>query len=618
MAEAKKSLIRRFFGGLWRLLTWLRVGLSNLVFLVLIILLFATFSERLPEPIQANSALLLNPVGVVVDQKSYEDPLQILFSQSNPSEREVLLRDIIKAIELAAEDEAINSLVLDFSQLYFVGLSKSQEIAQALRTFKATGKEVVAVGTMFNQDQYYLASHADQIYLHPLGSVLLEGYSSYQNYFAEALDKLKINMHVFKAGNYKSAVEPFTRNSMSEYAAEANYLWLSQLWQGYISTVTEQRDMTADNLADYINNYDVSLDQAGGSMADAALKAGLVDAIKNRHEVNQALVGIVGGSDEEGRYRSVAFENYLTLKQLLSPKTDNSTGDKVGIIVARGTILDGHMPDGVIGGDTMAGLIEQARTDNTIDAVVLRVDSGGGSLFASEIIKEQMDLLVASGKPVVVSMGAVAASGGYWIAANADQIWAMPSTLTGSIGVFAAFPTLEGSLAELGIHTDGVGTTELAGGLRVDRDLSPVATAALQHNIEYSYQLFLDTVATGRDMSPAEVDTVAQGRVWTGQAALEKGLVDHLGGLNQATQAAAELAGLDSYEVTYVQQTLSPQEMLLKQLSGEMSGFMARTTPGWLAGLHRALAPLKQQLQWFGHLNDPVGLYAQCLPCQSI
>lgn len=615
MDRSITASIKAFFSLLWRVLTSVRQGLANTLFIISLLLIVVIYSNRSPDPLQEESALLFNPVGVVVDQKRYQNPFQALMNNPVASEREVLLRDLIEAIELAKDDPAINSLVLDLNRLYFVGVSKTSEISAALDDFRASGKPIIAIADYYSQDQYLLASYADEIMLHPMGAVLLEGYSNYQNYFAEALAKLRINVHVFKVGNYKSAVEPFVRNDMSDYAAEASYRWLNQLWTSFIDNIVVRRGVAPEALSQYIDNYDVVLEQVGGNAAEAALALGLIDSIKNRSQMNDALIAKIGGSDEAGLYRSVSYDKYLLLRDIYDAKP--AAEDKVAVIVAKGMILDGEQPPGMIGGDTLATLILRAQQDDDIDALVLRIDSGGGSAFASEIVREQVLRFKESEKPLVVSMGSVAASGGYWISANASEIWATPATLTGSIGVFGMFPTLEDSLAGLGVRTDGVGTTRLAGSARLDRAINPVFESALQHTLNSTYQRFLEIVAQGRKMDLADVDDAAQGRVWTGTDAKDRGLVDKLGGLNGAISAAAELAGVTEYEVHYITDRLGPRELLLKRLSGAMGLLFAQheSPDKLLRGLNSLFAPITSMVRYLTSLNDPQGVYAHCALC---
>ena len=615
MNKSLKDYIKTFFSRSWRILTQVRQGVQNTIFLMILLFIVVSYSNRLPDPLQGESALLFNPVGVVVDQKSYENPFQTLLNKPTDSEREVLLRDLIEAVELAKNDTAINSLVLDLNRLDFIGISKASELVATFEDFKSSGKSIISIADYYNQDKYLLASYADEIMIHPMGAVQLDGYSNYQNYFAQALKKLRISVHVFKVGNYKSAVEPFVRNDMSVYAAQASYNWLNQLWSSYIDGVGVRRNIESDTLNKYVNNYDVVLEQVGGSAAQAALSFGFVDSIKNRLQMNQILIKKVGGSDKNGKFKAVAYDDYLKLRELYHPRP--IAEDKVAVIVAKGMILNGEQPAGTIGGDTLAQLIRQAYVDDEIDSLVLRIDSGGGSAFASEVVREQIIRFKKSEKPLVVSMGSVAASGGYWIAANANQIWATPTTLTGSIGVFGLFPTLEKSLAELGITSDGVGTTQLSGSARLDRAINPVLESAIQHTLNSTYQYFLEIVSVGRKMKLTEVAKTAQGRVWTGIDAKERGLVDNLGGLNSAISAAADLAGLTEYEVKYIKSQQSPRELLLEQVLGvmELSTDQITRSQNIRSGLNSLFAPITELVRYLSNLNDPQGVYAQCTVC---
>nr|WP_235015515.1 signal peptide peptidase SppA [Oceanicoccus sp. KOV_DT_Chl] len=439
----------------------LRLLVINLVFLIIVsIVIIALSSTDIPS-VPKKTALLLNIQGSLVDQKNYIDPLTQLIGQADPSQQEVLVQDVIDAVNFARDDQRITTLVLSLDQMRYGGISKMQEIAPVLQAFRDSGKKIIAFGDIYTQDQYWLAAQADEVYLHPFGGVLIEGYGLYRNYFKKALDKLEINYHVFRVGEFKSAMEPYMRDDMSNEAKQANLVWLGDLWQQYTSGITQRRNLAATAVDEYINGIDKLLEQYHGDTASVAVASGLVDGVKNRDEVNAYLISQVGAEDEDGNYQAVGFKKYLWLKRLESsqPVTEN----KVGIIVASGNIVDGDQPAGVVGGDTLSLLIRDARMDNSVKALVLRINSGGGSAFASEIIRRELELLRAEGKPLVVSMGSMAASGGYWIAAQADQIWATPTTLTGSIGIFGAFPTVDKSLAKLGISTDGVGTTSLAG-----------------------------------------------------------------------------------------------------------------------------------------------------------
>jgi protease-4 len=616
MMEARQpGLIKRSFLFCWRLLNNLRRLVLNLIFLLLVILVVAgIFSEEGPA-IPDASALIINPSGVLVDQFSYVDPFSSLMA-GNDAPPETLLSDLVKAIDTAAGDKRIKLIVLQTDALEHAGISKTEELSAALQRFREQKKQVIAVGDSFNQDQYLLAAQADQILMNPMGQVLLQGFGVYTNYFKEALDKLQINVHVFRVGAFKSAVEPFIRDDMSE-EVKANHLgWLRSLWQHYKTEVAVRRHIDPAKIDDYVNKVDEVFAAADGDTGKAALSWHLVDALKTRDEINDLLVAQVG-ADENGDFRGIDFRDYLAAEKHLHV---GPQGDRVGVIVASGVILDGEQRAGQVGGDTLAGLIRQARDDEHIKAVVLRVDSEGGSAFASEIIRQELLSLQKVGKPVVVSMGSIAASGGYWISAGADEVWATPGTITGSIGIFGAFPTIEKSLNKLGVHTDGVGTTAMAGAMRIDRPLDAVTARAIQSNIDSGYRNFLHVVATGRELDIAEVDKIAQGRVWSGSDALTIGLVDKLGGLNDAIAAAAARARLQRYDAEWIEQPLSFPEALMQQLSGVLSDLRPAAKAHWYgaAAIWSPLRPLLVEAQRLAMFNDPKAAYVYCVPCARL
>lgn len=610
---SKTSLLRRILSAIWGVITRIRLALSNILFLVMIAFVYFVYIAGESEPVPEKAALLLNMSGTVVDQKSAVNPLQALISEQFPTDHEVLLRDVIDAIDYAAEDPAINSLVMELGSLMYVGISKTQEIIPALQRFRESGKPIVAVGDYFTQDQYLLASHADTVISHPMGGVVLEGFSSYRNYFRDALEKISVNVHVFRAGDHKSAVEPFIRDDMSPGEKVQTSLWLENLWGQYTSTVEEQRALEPGAVNDYVNNFTRRLESQGGDSAQAAIEAGLVDMLLSRNDSNDFLVELVGATNEDGLYEAVVFERYVARKR---PRQFGAQrGDRIAVVTAEGEILPGDQPPGTIGGDSLARLIRGAVEADGVKALVLRVNSGGGSMFASEIIRQQVLHARDMGVPVVVSMGSVAASGGYYIAAEADEIWVTPSTITGSIGVFAAFPTFEELLDRVGIYTDGVGTTALAGSLRADRPLNPDVVAALHSGVEFAYVSFLQIVAQGRDMTVAEVDPLAGGRVWSATDALESGLVDNVGTLADAVSAAAGLAGIEDYKVDYVELPLSPRDMLLKQLANRVGSLNLWTESTASTALNGLLAPVKAAAQELAILQDPGHLYLRCVSC---
>jgi protease-4 len=612
---SKSSLLRRFFAAIWNGITRLRLALSNILFLILLVLLYVVYVGETPEPLPETAALLLNPMGTVVDEKSQVDPLQAMLGNPSPSDQEVLLQDILDAIDYARDDPAINSLVMELDWLVYVGLSRTQEIAHALERFRDTGKPIVAVGDYYTQDQYLLASLADALIMHPLGAVGLEGYASYRNYFREALEKVSVNVHVFRAGQYKSAAEHFLRNDMSPGEREVTERWLTSLWQQYTRAVEQSRELSEGSVDDFVNGYARLMGAHGGDAARMALEAGLVDEILSRSEANDYLAEMVGARDEEGLYEAIPFEHYLFRQNPLG--LQGAEGQRVAVITAQGMMLPGERPPGDIGGDTLAQLIRSTAEQEGVEAIVLRVNSGGGSVFAAEVIRQQLLNAQASGIPVVVSMGSIAASGGYYIAAEADEIWATPSTITGSIGVYAAFPTVEGLFQRMGVHTDGVGTTELAGSLRIDRPLNPQIAAALTDSVQFTYRNFLQIVAQGREMTVEEVDALAQGRVWGAPDALELGLVDSLGSLEDAIAAAAARADLENYEVEFVQPYRSPRDLLLQQLA-ERVGVLGRSSESVTSvAFNSLLAPVAQAAAEIGALQDPKHLYMRCVPCAA-
>lgn len=610
---SQPSLLRRFFSGIWRVITRIRLALSNILFLAMIAFIYFIYVGGAPEPLPDKAALLLNMSGTVVDQKSEVNPLQALLGPPSRDDHEVLLRDVIEAIDYAAQDPAINALVMELDSLGRLGISKTQEIVDALGAFRKSGKPIVAVGTYYTQGQYLLASHADTVIAHPLGGVALEGYSSYHNYFREALKKISVNVHVFRAGDHKSAVEPFMRDDMSPAEKELTSRWLNNLWGQYTATVETQRELKPGMVDHYVNNFAQLLQDQGGDAAQTALQWGLVDKLLTRSQGNDFLVELVGASDDDGLYEAVVFEHYVARKRPLS--LGSSDSDRVAVITAEGTILPGEQPPGSIGGDSLARLIRGAVEAEGVKAIVLRINSGGGSMFASEIIREQVVYARNMGLPVVASMGAVAASGGYYIAADADEIWATPSTITGSIGVFAAFPTFEELLQRVGIYTDGVGTTDLAGSMRADRPLNPQLEAALTSGVAFAYKSFVQIVAEGRDMSVAEVDPLAEGRVWSAPDALKAGLVDSLGSLDDAIAAAAARAGLESYEVQYVEIPMSARDMLMKQLANSVGSLHVLTQSAASSALSDLLGPMQQAAKELGSMQDPGYLYMRCVSC---
>ena len=573
--------------------------------------LVALFFRPAPE-IPEGAALLLRPTGSLVEQPVFERPLDLLAAGGAPA-GQASLGDLLEAIRVAKDDARIKALIIETDELMAGGMSKLAELRAAILDFKASGKPVLARGERFTQGQYYLATVADELHLSPDGFVLLHGLSRYGTYFKEALDSLGVKVHVFRVGEYKSFSEPFTRKDMSEEDREASRDLLDGLWTMLRDDIAAARKLAPEVVEAHVQNYRDALAAAGGDSALAARNAGLVDRFSTRDEWRARLIERVGADGGGKDVRAVEIGEYLAVLR----GARHAPAEQVAVLVAQGAIVDGSEPAGVVGGDTFAELIRAAREDDQVKAVVVRIDSPGGSAWASEVVRRELELTREAGKPVIASMSSVAASGGYWIAAGADEIWAAPSTLTGSIGIFAMFPEFSEPLRRLGIGVDGVATAPLAGALDPRRPLSPAAADAMQLGIEHGYRRFLDVVGKARDMSAAEVDAVARGRVWTGKAAHELGLVDQLGGLEAAIAAAAMRAGISDYEVVWPTAGESLQQRLLRKLTGFAEEFGIDAGPAAKpSALVRLLAeveaPAAALLRW----NDPQHLYMHCL-CEA-
>jgi protease-4 len=612
------DLIRSIFNifrWVGKFLTGVRIFTLNVAFLLLLVFLFSslsTHSQKKEVKISDSGALVLSLSGDIVEEKRVSDTISTMINDKlgfNTLPSETLFQDILDAIAAAAIDDNVTFILLDLSELGSVGLNQLQTIGAALTSFKTSGKKVIAAEDFYQQKAYYLASFADEIYLNPMGGVYLHGIGTYRLYFKDAIDKLKINYNIFRVGTFKSALEPVMRNSMSTAAKSQNMTWLTALWESITTDIIRERNLSQDSIAKYTENIASELVTAGGDTARLALKTGLVDGLKTREELRVFLTKL-SGRDEKGNFKQIGLNAYLgTIPRSFIASPDDK--DSIGIIVAQGAILNGTQPVGVIGGDTMAALIREARRNTNIKGLVLRIVSGGGSVFASEIIRQEILEYKKTGKPIVISMGAMAASGGYWIAADADEIWASPVTLTGSIGIFAAIPTFENSLSELGVYSDGVGTTSLAAALDITRPLSPLLKEAIEINLHHGYNQFLDIVSSGRSIKPKEVKAIAEGRVFDGKKAFELGLVDNLGTLDDAIDSAASLAGLDEYTASYIRRPLTVKEEFLQLFSGSITSWITSASfpPAFLTAVSRLVEPAKEILLF----NDPKGLYAHCL-----
>ena len=596
------SVVGTVFSGISRAFAFARVTLANLLVVLvvlLVILIFASGTGRVE--VSEGSALVVETDGIIVEQAGGQDPLALL---SGASLRETPLKDILSVIDKAGSDDLVGALVLDTSSLGYVAPAQLEVIGDALESFRRNGKTILAKSDFYNRDQYYLASFADEVVMHPLGEVALAGYGTYRNYYGDLLDKLKINVHVFRVGTYKSFVEPYTGTGMSEAARQANQAMIDRLWRSFVERVAPNRGLEAADLVAYANRYDKLLQEMGGDTARLALEYGLVDRLLDPESLSSRLKGLTGGSDSFA---------HVTLGDYVDPHLPPLFGTSVAVVPLSGTIVMGDAARGFIGADTVARLLADVREDPQVGAVVLRVDSGGGSAFASELIRAEISRIQKDGTPVVVSMAGTAASGGYWIAATADEIWAAPTTVTGSIGIFAIVPTFEETLGEIGVHRDGVGTGPFVGALDPIGGVGDAMARALQSNVEYGYRRFVDLVAEGRGLAPADVEAIAQGRVWLGVDAQQHGLVDKLGHLEDAIVSAAALANLERYQVRYVEEPLSTQELLMRRLLDGIGFEPSSFAP------QRALGGIVvRELALLGSLNDPQHLYALCEACPGV
>lgn len=550
-----------------RFLTIFRNTILNTVFLfVLIIFLITVFKsdkeKETAQQIPENSILRVSIVGSIVEQRPFPEPLQKILNNLNDSKEQVtFLQDVLDAVNYAAEDPKIGAILLNTQKMSAAGLNQLQSIGEALHNFRSSGRQVIAAADSYSQGEYFLASHADRILLNPMGSVDIRGMARHSLYFKDALDKLKITYNVFKAGSYKSAIEPFTRNSMSVRDKQQSYAWLSALWSDYSSKVTKNRNLALNALDIYTSDIDKKLQEVHGDTAQLAHTTGLVDALATRQAINDHMHSLTG-LPKERKINYIQMQEYLDLQN--RPRSYTQKTGEIGVIIAEGMILDGRQQRNQIGAENLIKLIAEARNNPKVEALVLRLNSGGGSAFASELIRQELLQFKASGKKLIVSMGTIAASGGYWIAADADQIWASSSTLTGSIGVFGALPTFDKSLASLGVYSDGVATTPLAQGAPFIQPLTPTIRSILQQTVEHTYSSFLNIVTEGRGIEAEQVAHLAQGKVYDGEKAKSIGLIDELGDLTQAIEAVKTMIGNKEATAFYIQPKSSIQQQLMK------------------------------------------------------
>ena len=597
--------------GFWQKVDTARKFSFNLFFLLIILaLLIALVSSifsgsKLPDP--EGKALVVNPQGPIVEQVSKSlDPLS--FALYGPPTSEVNVNNVLFALNKAKEDERIEHVILKLDRISGTGQTVLYDVGQVLQELKDLGKNIVAISDYYNQSSYYLASFANEIIMHPDGSVDISGYSRIRTYYKSLLDELEVTVNLFRVGKFKSAMEPYIRDNMSDAAKEASIAYLSVLWDSWKTVVSNNRDLEKEDIQNYADTLDELVVKEVGDTGKTALNFKLVDKLLNRNQQRDYLIDLVGNDEEEKSFAQVSLKDYFAIAKKEEEK--NKSKNKIAVIVASGSIVDGTQPPGMIGGDSTAQLLREAHEDDEVKAIVLRVDSGGGSAFASEVIREEIVIAKSKDIKVIASMSNVAASGGYWISASADEIWASHDTITGSIGIFGFLPTFEKTLDKIGVHTDGISTTRIGGDIDPMRPINPILARVIQSNIEYGYQRFIKLVADSRNMTLEEVDKIAQGRVWAGETALEIGLIDNLGNMQNAIDRAAELAELKDYKTFYPSLPTEWTDQILGQLFSNIGKVFNLKINN--SSLVRKSFGLMKNLDAY---NDPKNIYLKCLDC---
>lgn len=602
MSFKPMSFLRRGFGMLWGALDATRRTVLNLLFLLILIIIVTAMFTGGAKPIAAKTALVLELKGEMVEQHSGTVRDAFVAGLSGDQQKSIQLRDLLTVLDTAAKDSNITSVVLLLDELDSAGLATLHEVGAALDRVKLAGKPVIAWGGNFDQKRYMLASHATEVYMHPMGYVLIEGFGRHRNYYRDALDKLGVTVNLMKVGAYKSAAEPYISNGPSQAASEAEAYLYNALWEGYTADVEKNRKMAPGSIMKMINALPKLMEEAKGDVGKLALENKLVDGLKTRDELRAMMIKRGEKDLESKSFRQVGFHDYLARHR---PKM---FGDGIGVVVASGEITDGVASPGAIGGVSTANLIRKAREDDQIKAIVLRVDSPGGSAYGSELIRRELELTRAAGKPVVVSMGSVAASGGYWISMAADEVIADRSTVTGSIGVFSLIPTADKVADKLGIHTAGHTTTWLAGAYNPLRPMDPRFGQLVQSSVNRIYTDFTTKAAVARKTTQAKIDEVGQGRVWTGLQAQERGLIDTIGSYGDALKSAAKRAKLgDDYRIAYIEREGSPFEKMLQMFGAtSIQAINIQVKLGMLpTGLPQgAVADVTKELSWLSDMTE--------------
>ena len=582
----------------------------NSIFLMMVVFIIISifssiFSNNLIDP--EGKALVINPSGPIVEQISGpSDPFQTLLTGQQSSE--LYVGDLLEVLEAASNDERIKDLVLRLDNISGTGQAVLYDVGLALKNVKESGKRIIAIGDDYSESGFYLASFADEIIMNPEGWILLDGFDRSKMYYKSFLDKLKISANVIRVGTFKSAVEPYLRDDMSDAAKEANLAYLDVLWSSWVNVVSVNRSLTPESIQYLVDNADELVKKSKKGTAEAFLNYGMIDKLLTRTEQREYMVQLFGESETEEPFNKISGGSYYQVLQ--DEKKAKTSENKIAVVVARGTIMDGDQPPGTIGGDSTSRLIKNAYEDEAVKAIVLRVDSGGGGVFASEVIRQELLKAQEKGIKVIASMGNVAASGGYWISTNADEIWASHNTITGSIGIFGLLPTVDKSLENIGINTDGVSTGKLDASGDPTKGLSPMFKNIIQAEIEHGYDKFITLVSESRGIDKKQVDNIAQGRVWAGETALELGLVDQLGNIKDAINRAAELAEIDSYETYYPSEALDWKQRLLSSIFSISGGII----PQSILDNFFVKSSLKT-LSEIESFNDPKGIYLKCENC---
>lgn len=582
----------------------------NSIFLMMVVFIIISifssiFSNNLIDP--EGKALVINPSGPIVEQVSGpSDPFQTLITGQQSSE--LYVGDLLEVLEAASNDERIKDLVLRLDNISGTGQAVLFDVGLALKNVKESGKRIIAIGDDYSESGFYLASFADEIIMNPEGWILLDGFDRSKMYYKSFLDKLKISVNVIRVGTFKSAVEPYLRDDMSDAAKKANLAYLDVLWASWVDVVSTNRSLTPESIQYLVDNADELVKKSKKGTAEAFLNYGMIDKLLTRTEQREYMVELFGESETKESFNKISGGSYYQVLQ--DEKKTKSSENKIAVVVARGTIMDGDQPPGTIGGDSTSRLIKNAYEDEAVKAIVLRVDSGGGGVFASEVIRQELLKAQEKGIKVIASMGNVAASGGYWISTNADEIWASHNTITGSIGIFGLLPTVDKSLENIGINTDGVSTGKLDASGDPTKGLSPMFKNIIQAEIEHGYDKFITLVSESRGIDKKQVDNIAQGRVWAGETALELGLVDQLGNIKDAINRAAELAEIDSYETYYPSEPLDWKQQLLSSIFSISEGII----PQSILDNFFVKSSLKT-LSEIESFNDPKGIYLKCEDC---